>query len=269
VRSFRGYLRELNQTNLQFVHRRSIELRTSRPIVSFTFDDFPLSAYTIGSAILESYNARGTYYVAPGLMNTVNAMGEHFREHDLHDLLARGHELGCHTYSHISCRSVPLAEYKQDVLKGRDFFKKLSMDVGGNYAFPFGHVTIGAKKSVGQFFLSCRGTFPGINNGSIDLNLLNANKLYSDTTDFATIERLIASNKNLAGWLIFYTHDIRDNPSSFGSTPEFFKKAVKLAVDSGANLLTVGAALTKILCKQMVTDHGISDRNSTTVSLSD
>jgi peptidoglycan/xylan/chitin deacetylase (PgdA/CDA1 family) len=37
-------------------------------MVSFTFDDIPKSAATIGAAILEEYDARGTFYVSGGLV---------------------------------------------------------------------------------------------------------------------------------------------------------------------------------------------------------
>ncbi len=49
------------------------------PIVSFSFDDFPRTAYSAGGAILERFGVRGTYYAAAGLMNTANELGEQFR----------------------------------------------------------------------------------------------------------------------------------------------------------------------------------------------
>ena len=39
-------------------------------VVSFTFDDFPRSAWSNGGAVLEEYDVRGTYYAAMGLAGT-------------------------------------------------------------------------------------------------------------------------------------------------------------------------------------------------------
>jgi peptidoglycan/xylan/chitin deacetylase (PgdA/CDA1 family) len=38
-------------------------LRNDGPMVSFTFDDAPISASTRGAGMLEEYDARGTFYV--------------------------------------------------------------------------------------------------------------------------------------------------------------------------------------------------------------
>ena len=38
-------------------------------MVSFTFDDVPKSAATVGAPMLEEYGARGTFYVAGGLVD--------------------------------------------------------------------------------------------------------------------------------------------------------------------------------------------------------
>jgi hypothetical protein len=39
-------------------NKRRVTLSNPEPIVSFTFDDFPRSALTIGGSIVESYGAR-------------------------------------------------------------------------------------------------------------------------------------------------------------------------------------------------------------------
>ena len=45
-----------------------LQLSGTGPMVSFTFDDVPKSAATIGAPLLEQYDARGTFYVAGGLL---------------------------------------------------------------------------------------------------------------------------------------------------------------------------------------------------------
>ena len=70
-------------------------------VVSFTFDDFPKSALTAGGSILERHGARGTYYVASKLAKTDGAVGRLFDVEDISAAHHNGHEIGCHTYTHL------------------------------------------------------------------------------------------------------------------------------------------------------------------------
>jgi peptidoglycan/xylan/chitin deacetylase (PgdA/CDA1 family) len=222
-------------------------LGNAAPIVSFTFDDFPRSACTVGGSILKSHHVRATYYVAMGLMDTTNELGQYFHAQDLHDLIADGHELAGHTFSHVSCRSTSLRSYRCDVLEGQLAVNQLTKaDTSGNFAYPFGHVTLAAKKAIGRLVLSSRGTRHGINGPLADLNLLRANKLYSNSIDFSGVEGLVAENQKLKGWLIFYTHDVSDNPSSFGCSPQYLEAAVRCVIQAGARVLTIAEALASI-----------------------
>jgi hypothetical protein len=76
---------------------------------------------------------------------------------------------------------------------------------------------------------SCRGIDGGINGSTTDLNLLRANSLYGDVDQFAASESLLSENVRRGGWLIFYTHDVRLNPSPYGCTPALLDKTVSLA----------------------------------------
>src|SRR2546429_104887 len=47
--------------------RRQLAVRTALPLISFTFDDFPRSAFLDAGSILRRYGALGTYYASLGL----------------------------------------------------------------------------------------------------------------------------------------------------------------------------------------------------------
>ncbi len=93
AKTLRSYAGRVRRKILSGLYRRSASFGERGPIVSFTFDDFPRSAYTVGGAILEKFGARGTYYVTPGLMNATTELGDLFREEDIYSLLDKGHEL--------------------------------------------------------------------------------------------------------------------------------------------------------------------------------
>jgi peptidoglycan/xylan/chitin deacetylase (PgdA/CDA1 family) len=241
--SVRSVLGAARRKILCSFHRRPARLRNREPLVSFTFDDFPRTAYLVGGSILGRYGARGTYYAACGLMSARNLPGEQFRAEDADSLLEQGHELASHTFSHISCRSVSCDEFCEDVKAGCKAVEELSGIRSRNFAYPFGHVTLAAKRSLGASLTSARSVFPGCNGPEADLNLLRANSLYGDLDELKGIEELVAENIERNSWLIFYTHDVQAQPSAFGCTPALFEAAVAHATYTGCRILTVQEAL--------------------------
>jgi peptidoglycan/xylan/chitin deacetylase (PgdA/CDA1 family) len=221
-----------------------MQLGSIGPVVSFTFDDFPRSAYTIGGKILKNFAARGTFYAAFGLMNTNNHCGDQFRLDDLAKLVDDKHELANHTFHHVSSRRTSVRTFVDDVLKGRAAIQSLpGITATDNFAYPFGAVTARAKRAVGEKMSSCRSIFRGINGPVVDLNLLRANPLYGDVDSLGFVRDLLQENSDRRGWLIFYTHDVQKSPSHYGCTPALMESAVKLTVNSSTRILTVNEVL--------------------------
>jgi peptidoglycan/xylan/chitin deacetylase (PgdA/CDA1 family) len=213
-------------------------------LISFSFDDFPRTALTVGGSILQDAGVRGTYYAAPGLMNTSNDLGAQFRREDLLDLLAAGHELGSHTYSHASARTTGLANYGQDVEKGYETLAgTLGLTTSRQFAYPYGDITLRVKSRIGPKMQSCRGIWPGLNGPYVDLNLLRANRLYGNSEQLIPAKALIEENSRKKSWLIFYTHDVQPNPSPYGCTPALLEQTVRTALISGAQIATVAEVI--------------------------
>jgi peptidoglycan/xylan/chitin deacetylase (PgdA/CDA1 family) len=232
---------------LSAVYRRTVALGKIGPVVTFTFDDFPRCALTVGAEILESFGARATYYVAMSLMNTANSLGEQFREKDLFSLLDRGHELGSHTFSHLSARRTSCDIFIQDAEKGVEAIReKFGHASSGNFAYPYGDVTPVVKRNLGARLTSCRGTTGGLNGPDVDLNLLRANSLYGDLNRGEAAKRLILENERLGGWLIFYSHDVATRPSRFGCSPQLLKEVCSFAASRGAHFMTVAGVMREL-----------------------
>ncbi len=243
VRSMLGRMR---QEILCTVHQRTVALGNRGPIVSFCFDDFPRTAYATGGSLLEAFGGRGTYYAAVSLMNKSNKLGELMKTEDLHSLVENGHELGNQTYSHVSCRSLSIAAFRQDVRRQQTAIREMGLVPSGNFAYPYGEVTAAAKKVLGQDMASCRSIYRGVNGPLLDLNLLRANSLYGDANQLPEVERLVSQNEEQKGWLIFYTHDVRESPSEFGCTPRLLEAAISRAVRHGTRIQTVAAVLAEL-----------------------
>lgn len=244
--SLRHHLGSLRRGALCSLFRRTMLLRNSGPIVSFTFDDFPRTAYSVGGSILEKFGARGTYYVTGGLMNTSNELGEMCGAEDLYSLVERGHELGTQTFHHSSCRAVSLAAFLDDVQKGMTAVEHIQGHNATNFAYPYGHVTLRSKRALSPVLTSARSVVPGLNGPEIDLNLLRANRIYGDVDQCQALEDLILQNVKQRGWLIFYTHDVLPQPSPYGCTPALFESVVSAAARRESRILTVDQVLAEI-----------------------
>jgi peptidoglycan/xylan/chitin deacetylase (PgdA/CDA1 family) len=237
---------------LSSMYPRQASLGTRGPIVSFTFDDFPRTALTVGGHILNSYGLCGTYYASIGLMNGVSPLGDQFRREDLDNLLRDGHELASHTFGHVSCRSVSCARYREDVEKGRSAIEKITGRPDfGNFAFPFGDVTLNTKKVVGRDVASSRSIWRGFNGPQVDLNLLRANSLYGNSDKFAQVQELILENERRRSWLIFYSHDVCQTPSRFGCTPELLEFAISFASRRCARIATIAEVVTALIASPL------------------
>ena len=228
-------------------HRRLVPLGNRGPIVTFSFDDFPRTALTNGASIVEQVGGRATYYVSMGLMGTDNHLGEQFHRADLRSLIERGHEVASHTFSHLSAQRTDFLAFTQDVERCEEAIRE-SVAVGpsNNFAYPYGEVTLSAKRQLGPRMRSCRGTCSGFNGPEVDLNLLRANSLYGDIDQAAAATQLILENENRRTWLIFYSHDVASQPSRFGCTPALLEAVVSFAAERRARIMTVADVVAEL-----------------------
>jgi len=225
-------------------NRRLLPINLDQPLISFTFDDFPKSAITNGAKTLENEGWRGTYYTSAGLAETENHHGKHFNAQDLRDLEARGHEIAGHTHSHIDLTGLSVSEALAETHANYDALK--SMGVQGeikNFAYPYGEASGRMKKALSEKFTSMRGIQDGAHYGSADLNELKSQAI--DTKpNFDKALNIINGFNARPGWLVLFTHDITENPSEWGCTPDKFLQIVSAVKASGADVLTVSEALT-------------------------
>jgi len=240
----RNLLSTLRWSAASSFKRQDFLLAEGDPVVSFTFDDFPRSALEAGGTILRSYEAYGTYYAAMGLMGRSGKAGDLFCAEDLKQLLSDGHELGSHTFSHLSCRNAPLDIFLADVKKGREAILDFTgASAPQHFCYPYGHFKFPLISWVRRGMASCRCTVHGINFSPVSLSLLLANPLYSGEIDFARIEHMMQLNVVKRGWLIFYTHDVCERPSPWGCTPKDFEKVVRLAARTRVRILSINRAV--------------------------
>ena len=135
------------------VRTRPLVMRGARPLVTFTFDDVPLSACTAGARILEQYGIRATYYVSGGGCGLTSPCGPLASAEDLRTVFRRGHELASHTFSHPAVSRIPLADLGRDLDRNETFLKSLHGNVAvRNFAYPYGDFSFRTKRYLATRF---------------------------------------------------------------------------------------------------------------------
>jgi peptidoglycan/xylan/chitin deacetylase (PgdA/CDA1 family) len=236
------------------VYRRPFVISPQRPLISFSFDDFPRSALLAGGAILNRLGLAGTYYASLGLLGREEPSGQMFVSGDIPTLLEQGHELGCHTFSHCDSWETETKTFEDSIIENRAALTRLFPSAEfKSFSYPISLPRPRTKAKVAEYFLCCRGGGQTLNVGRTDLNQLSAYFLEKSRHNIQTIKDLIDHNRQVRGWLIFATHDISDHPSPFGCTPEFFADVVQHAVSSGARILPVVRALESMHVSKVTT----------------
>jgi peptidoglycan/xylan/chitin deacetylase (PgdA/CDA1 family) len=227
--------------------RRIIPMHNEVPLVSFTFDDFPHSAWSEGGAILEDYGIRGTFFASFGLVDSTDDTSKMFSLEDVHHIMEQKHELGCHTYDHYNAWDTSCSEFEASILRNREALKKFFPDSSfKTLAYPISCPRPEIKRRMMNYFECCRAGGQTFNVGSIDLGFVKACFLEKTRNNFDFVARLIELNNQRKGWLVFATHDISQRPTDFGCTPTLFKRVVRYAAKSGARILPVCEALDNI-----------------------
>jgi peptidoglycan/xylan/chitin deacetylase (PgdA/CDA1 family) len=227
-------------------HLRTVPFRMQNktPMVSFTFDDVPKSAVTVGAPMLEQYNARGTFYVASGLLNKWSGNWTGASGDEIVDLHRRGHEVACHTFSHPRVVDLDAVEMTAELEKSRRYLLALDPSIKiENFAYPYGLGSLSHKGRLTKFFHSSRGIVPGINSGTVDLQYLRAHPLIEMHIDTDGIDRAFDEAVAGNGWLIFYSHDVKTAPSPYGCSPAFLRHALDAATRRNIPIMSVADAL--------------------------
>ncbi len=220
------------------------QLSGTGPMVSFTFDDVPKSAATVGAPIIEEYNARGTFYVAGGLVDEWSGHWTGISADEIIDLHRRGHELACHTFSHSRAIDLDAMAMTVEMEKNRRYFLALDPSIRiENFAYPYGFGSVARKRQLSKAYRSSRGILPGVNSGIVDLQFLRATPLIERDIDRDGIDRAFDEAVARDGWLIFYSHDVRAAPSPYGCSPWMLRHALEAASRRGIPILSVAEAL--------------------------
>jgi peptidoglycan/xylan/chitin deacetylase (PgdA/CDA1 family) len=241
-------LRRVNYVATRNIPVKPIHSKLDRPTASITFDDFPKSAWRDGGPILDRYGAKATYYAAGRFCGLTEDGIEYFTPDDLTALRDAGHEVGCHTFSHLYGTGVSSLDLDQDGARNQAFVSGHLGDYPlSSFAYPYGDVSPRTKLLYSNRFPTSRGISRGVNAGWIDLAQLKAIGLEQKAWNPVAIEAAVAQAVQRNGWIIFFTHDVSETPSPYGATPQMLDHALRTLKAASIDVLPVKHALARLV----------------------
>lgn len=233
-RSLKGKLR---RRLALLAHRRPVRMRLERPMVTFSFDDAPASAAGAGAAALEQRGIRGTWYFSAGLAGRDGPMGTYAVEADARRLAQAGHEIACHTFSHLDCGQAGAGSILEDVDRNAVALKAWGAAPAESFAFPYGDVSMAAKRVLGGRYRTLRTVQAGLVEDGTDACQLPSVGIEGPEGEAAALRWLDRAAQRRA-WLILYTHDVAPTPSAWGCTPEALGHLADAAKARGFDIVT-------------------------------
>lgn len=222
--------------------------RLAAPVVSFSFDDFPMSAWRTAGPMIEAAGGRATYFVVGSHAGRIVDGVRQFDQEDLAELASRGHEIGCHTYDHLRVVFENSDQIERTLARNAQFVREVTGDVVmTSFAYPFGHVNASRKIMLGRRFAVARGIHPGVNSGMVDMSQLKAVPLERRSFDNTDFDAYIAACKDGPGWLVFFGHDVEDDPSPYGCTRAQLQSVLDRVLAAGIEILPIKNAAARVM----------------------
>jgi peptidoglycan/xylan/chitin deacetylase (PgdA/CDA1 family) len=241
-RSLQGKLR---RRLVRLQHRRSSPGRPPRPMISFSFDDAPQSAFETGARILEARGLRGTFFVAAGLADRDEGLGRCGGREAVQAAAAAGHEIACHTFSHLDCGRAEGQAVADDLDRNLEALDAWGVPPPSTFAYPYGDVAAPAKREAGRRFALARALHHGLITHRADLNQAPAVGVEGAGGEALAMDWMARAQARDA-WLILFTHGVEDAPSRFGTSAATWARLADRALAGGFEVVTVAEGARRI-----------------------
>jgi peptidoglycan/xylan/chitin deacetylase (PgdA/CDA1 family) len=188
--------------------------------VSLTFDDARTSQVDAGTALLDQYGVKATFYVVP---SAVKNRLEGWRK-----AVASGHEIGNHSLLHPCTGNFPWAREKaledytlkqmqKELLAANDSLRQWLGVRPQSFAYPCGQTFVGRGTKtrsyvpvVAKLFVTGRGWLDEGPNDPTFCDLAQLTGMEMDGKDFEQILPLLQQAKAKGQWLVLAGHEMGD-----------------------------------------------------------
>lgn len=224
-----------------------LRARLPAPLVSISFDDIPASAARTGAPILEAAGVRGTFYLCGSHQDASFEGREQFTADDVTRLVAAGHEIACHTFSHPHVPALDRAGIDAEIARNAAYVAAFTGTARmASFAYPYGDLSPASARHLTTRFTSCRDVVAGVNAGVFDMGRLKAFGLERRKDARADVPRWLARTRATGGWLILFTHDVADDPTPHGCTARELADTITDIQAAGLEIVTVAEGARRV-----------------------
>jgi len=209
--------------------------------ISLTFDDGRSSQVDGGTALLDQYDVKATFYVVPGAVEKKIEGWKH--------AVAKGHEIGNHSLTHPCSGNFPWAranalenytvdQMNNELMEANKEIQKLLGVTCTSFAYPCGQSFVGRGKEtksyvpvVATLFSTGRGWMNEGPNDPQFCDFAQLTGIESDGKDFEQILPIIQSAAKNGQWVVLAGHEMNESgPQTTRLT--MLKKLLEYAKDS-------------------------------------
>ena len=222
----------------RFQRQEKPAVRFEEAIVSITFDDGWLSAYSNALPLLEEYGFEATYFVTRDFIDTAGYKSTP----QLNHLLREGHDISAHSVTHPDLTKVDADELVVELLGAKQWLESNSYQAA-DFATPFSSYNDAVLDQVRRFYRSHRTTNPGVNTKSnIDRYQILSPSVRNNTS-LREVEEWIDEAIASRGWLVLNFHQIDDTEGEFTSTSKEFEAILQLLRDKQVSVAKYGRVI--------------------------
>ena len=192
-----------------------------RLAVSLSFDDARHSQVEVGTALLDKYGVKATFYLVPEAMKERLAGWK--------KAVASGHEIGNHSLVHPCTgnfawsRTNAIEEYTLDKMRAEliECNKEIEQSLGVTpkvFAYPCGQTFVGRGRStksyiplVAELFMTGRGWLDEGPNDPSFCDLAQLTGMEMDGKDFPEILAILEGAKQTQGWVVLAGHEMGES----------------------------------------------------------
>lgn len=196
-----------------------------RVAVSLTFDDARASQIDGGTALLDRYGVKATFYVVP---SAVEKRLEGWKR-----AAASGHEIGNHSLNHPCSgnfawsRGKALEDYSLDQMRRElsDANRRITELLGvtpESFAYPCGQTFVGRGVGTESYvpvaasaFVTSRGWLDEAPNDPSYVDFAQLTGIESDGKDFESIREIVEAARQTGSWVVLAGHEMgKDGPQT-------------------------------------------------------
>jgi len=191
--------------------------------ISLTFDDARESQVEVGTALLDKFNVKATFYIVPA---AAEKKLEGWKQ-----AVANGHEIGNHSLKHPcsgnfawargnALENYSVEQMREELLEANRQIQNLLGIQCSVFAYPCGQTFVGRGKEtksyvpiVADLFFTGRGWLDEGPNDPLFCDFAQLTGIESDGKDFEEILPLIESAKKNRQWLVLAGHEMNESGS--------------------------------------------------------